>query len=127
MKTSMNAEPAFVERTKRSLKLRRNCTAGEASEPKVAVAITHFGGVQGAVDVTTFVDVDTTLVVVDVIGDVVWIVVVGVAVVVAVVVCVVVGVVVAVDVDVVVVAAVVVVVGVTLKFAVAESPAPPLV
>jgi hypothetical protein len=123
----MNAEPAFVERTKRSLKLRRNCTAGEASEPKVAVAITHFGGVQGAVDVTTFVVVESTLVVVDVIGDVVWIVVVGVAVVVAV--AVVVGVVVAVvnDVDVVVVAAVVVVVGVTVKEPVAESLVPALV
>jgi hypothetical protein len=45
----MNAEPAFVERTKLSLKPRRNCTAGEASEPKVAVAITHFGGCQGPV------------------------------------------------------------------------------
>ena len=51
----MNAEPAFVERTKLSLKPRRNCTAGEASEPKVAVAITHFGGCQGPVDVTTLV------------------------------------------------------------------------
>ena len=56
----MNAEPAFVERTKLSLKPRRNCTAGEASEPKVAVAITHFGGPQGPVDVTTLVAVEVT-------------------------------------------------------------------
>jgi hypothetical protein len=39
----MNAEPAFVERTKLSLKPRRNCTAGEASEPNVAVAIMQLG------------------------------------------------------------------------------------
>jgi len=46
----MNAEPARVERTKRSLKSRRNCTAGEASEPNVAVAIMHSAiGLQGAV------------------------------------------------------------------------------
>jgi hypothetical protein len=53
----MNAEPAFVDRTSPSLKFRRNCTAGEASEPKVAVAITHLGGVQGPVVVTTEVAV----------------------------------------------------------------------
>jgi hypothetical protein len=52
----MKAEPAFVERTKLSLKPRRNCTAGEASEPKVAVAITHFGGVHGPVVVTVEAD-----------------------------------------------------------------------
>jgi hypothetical protein len=45
----MNAEPAFVERTKLSLKPRRNCTAGDTSEPKVAVAIIHFGGTQPVV------------------------------------------------------------------------------
>ena len=49
MKTSMNAEPALVDRTSRSLKLRRNCTAGETSEPKVAVAIIHFVGKMGGV------------------------------------------------------------------------------
>jgi hypothetical protein len=47
----MNADPAVVESTSLSLKLRRNCTAGEASEPKVAVAMTHLGGAQGAVAV----------------------------------------------------------------------------
>jgi hypothetical protein len=35
----MNAEPALVESTKPSRKLRRNCTADETSEPNVAVAI----------------------------------------------------------------------------------------
>jgi len=39
LKTSMNAEPALVDRTNVSLKLRKNCTARETSEPKVAVAI----------------------------------------------------------------------------------------
>jgi len=51
LKTCMNADPAVVESTSLSLKLRRNCTAGEASDPNVAVAITHFGGVQGCVAV----------------------------------------------------------------------------
>ena len=51
MKTCMNADPAVVESTSLSLKLRRNWTAGEASDPKVAVAMTHFGGVQGPVAV----------------------------------------------------------------------------
>jgi hypothetical protein len=58
----MNADPAVVESTSLSLKLRRNCTAGEASEPKVAVAMTHFGGTQGPTDVTTL-DVVRVLVV----------------------------------------------------------------
>jgi hypothetical protein len=39
----MNAEPALVWTTKLSLKPRRNCTAGAASEPKVAVAIMQEG------------------------------------------------------------------------------------
>jgi len=121
LKTCMNADPAVVESTSLSLKLRRNCTAGEASEPKVAVAMTHFGGTQGPPVVTTFVAVDTTLVVVT--GDVVWIVVVGVAVVVAVAVAVVVGVVVAVvnDVDTVVEVVAAVVVKPAVNVVVAES------
>ncbi len=76
--------------------------------------MTHLGGTQGPVDVTTLVAVDTT-------EDVVWTVVVGVAVVVAVVV----GVVVAVDVDVIVVT--VVAVPVTLNRADPESPKPAFV
>jgi len=56
----MNAAPALVDRTNLSLKFRRNCTAGETSEPKVAVAIIHLGGVQGDVDVATVVEVETT-------------------------------------------------------------------
>ena len=51
MKATMNAEPAFVERTSPSRKLRKNCTCGAASEPKVAVAIMHLGGVKGKVAV----------------------------------------------------------------------------
>jgi len=47
----MNAEPAFVERTRPSLKLRSSCTCGAASDPKVAVAMTHLGGVKGKVAV----------------------------------------------------------------------------
>jgi len=47
----MNADPAVVESTSLSLKLRRNCTAGETSDPKLAVAMTHLGGVQGEVAV----------------------------------------------------------------------------
>jgi hypothetical protein len=39
----MKAEPALVWTTKLSLKPRRNCTAGAASEPKVAVAIMQEG------------------------------------------------------------------------------------
>jgi hypothetical protein len=39
----MKAEPALVLTTKLSLKPRRNCTAGAASEPKVAVAIMQEG------------------------------------------------------------------------------------
>ena len=39
----MKAEPALVWRTKPSLKFRRNCTAGAASKPKVAVAIMQYG------------------------------------------------------------------------------------
>jgi hypothetical protein len=35
----MNAEPALVESTSPSLKVRKNCTADETSEPNVAVAI----------------------------------------------------------------------------------------
>jgi hypothetical protein len=74
----MNADPAVVESTSLSLKLRRNCTAGEASEPKVAVAMTHFGGTQGKVCVAMLVVVDTTLVAVWVVGvTVVAVVVVG--------------------------------------------------
>ena len=60
MKTCINADPAVVESTSLSLKLRRNCTAGETSDPKVAVAMTHLGGVQGPVAVvvvTLVVDV----------------------------------------------------------------------
>jgi len=60
LNTCMNADPAVVESTSLSLKLRRNCTAGETSDPKVAVAITHLGGVQGPVAVvvvTLVVDV----------------------------------------------------------------------
>jgi len=43
----MNADPALVESTSPSLKLRRNCTAGETSEPKVTVAMMH--GLDGLV------------------------------------------------------------------------------
>lgn len=55
MKTSMNAEPALVERTSPSLKFRKNCTAHETSEPKVAVAIIH--GLVVVVVATLVVDV----------------------------------------------------------------------
>jgi hypothetical protein len=112
----MNADPAVVESTSLSLKLRRNCTAGEASDPKVAVAMTHLGGVQGPVAVDTVVAVDTT-------EDVVW------TVVVAVVVLVVVGVVVAVVnvVDVVIAVVAVVAVPPTANAVVAESPEPAFV
>lgn len=41
MKTVMKAEPALVWRTRPSLKLRRNWTAGAASDPNVTVAIIH--------------------------------------------------------------------------------------
>jgi hypothetical protein len=58
----MNADPAVVESTSLSLKLRRNCTAGEASDPKVAVAITHLGGVQAPVVVATLVVVEVVTV-----------------------------------------------------------------
>ena len=63
----MNAEPALVESTRPSLKLRRNSTAHETSDPKVAVAITHSGGCHGAVAVDNVVVeaevvVDTTTV-----------------------------------------------------------------
>jgi hypothetical protein len=51
----MNADPAVVDSTSLSLKLRRNCTAGETSEPNVAVAITHLGGVHGDVAVLSVV------------------------------------------------------------------------
>jgi len=37
----MKAEPDFVDSTRPSLKFRRNWTAGEASEPNVAVAMMH--------------------------------------------------------------------------------------
>jgi len=106
LKTCINADPAVVDSTSLSLKLRRNCTAGETSEPNVAVAITHLGGVQGPVAVDTVVVVDTT-------EDVVW------TVVVVIVVLVVVGVVVAV--------VVLVVVSPALNKAVAESPRPAFV
>jgi len=39
----MKAEPALVLRAKPSLKLRRSWTAGDASEPKVVVAIMQYG------------------------------------------------------------------------------------
>jgi hypothetical protein len=55
----MNADPAVVESTSLSLKLRRNWTAGEASDPKVAVAMTHLGGVQTPVVVPVTVEVVT--------------------------------------------------------------------
>jgi hypothetical protein len=114
----MNADPAVVESTSLSLKLRRNCTAGEASEPKVAVAMTHFGGTQGPIDVVADVTVVAGVVTVWVVAGVVtvavvWIVVDGVAVVVAVVV--VVG----------VVAVVVVVTPVTVNVAEAAFPVLP--
>jgi hypothetical protein len=51
----MNAEPALVERTKLSLKPRRNCTAGETSEPKVVVAIMHLR-LKGAVGAVKLAD-----------------------------------------------------------------------
>jgi hypothetical protein len=66
LKTSMNAEPALVERTSRSLKFRRNSTAGEASEPNVAVAIMHLGGLKGTVVVLCGVVGVTGIVVADV-------------------------------------------------------------
>jgi len=56
----MNAAPALVDKTSLSLKFRRNCTAGEASEPKVAVAMIHLGGFQAPVVVATVVEVETT-------------------------------------------------------------------
>ena len=62
MKTCMNVDPAVVESTSLSLKLRRNWTAGEASDPKVAVAITHLGGVQGPVAVLIVVMVTDVVV-----------------------------------------------------------------
>jgi hypothetical protein len=62
----MNAEPAFVERTSRSLKFRRNSTAGDASEPNVAVAIMHLGGLKGAIVVLCGVAGVTDVVVADV-------------------------------------------------------------
>jgi hypothetical protein len=121
LKTCMNADPAAVESTSLSLKLRRNCTAGAASDPNVAVAMTHLGGVQGPVAVDTVVAVDTTEVVV-------WTVV-GVAVVVAVIVLVVVGVVAAVvnAVEVVTTVEAVVAVPPTANEVVAESPEPAFV
>jgi hypothetical protein len=59
----MNADPALVDRTKRSLKFRRSCTAHETSEPNVAVAITH-----GLGDVVRVVTVVTVVAVVAVVG-----------------------------------------------------------
>lgn len=55
----MNADPAVVESTSLSLKSRRNWTAGEASDPKVAVAMTHLGGVQAPLVVAVVVAVVT--------------------------------------------------------------------
>lgn len=53
----MNAEPALVGRTSLSLKLRRNCTAHDTSEPKVAVAIMHGLVVVAVLDATLVVAV----------------------------------------------------------------------
>ena len=55
----MNADPAAVESTSLSLKLRRNCTAGAASDPNVAVAMTHLGGAQTPLVVAVVVAVVT--------------------------------------------------------------------
>jgi len=55
----MNADPAVVESTSLSLKLRRNCTAGAASDPNVAVAMTHLGGAQTPLVVAVVVAVVT--------------------------------------------------------------------
>ena len=67
MKTFMKAEPALVWRTRPSLKLRRNCTAGAASEPKVAVAIMHTGVVFFVTENTAdVVSLETSLVTVTV-------------------------------------------------------------
>jgi hypothetical protein len=62
LKTCINADPAVVESTSLSLKLRRNCTAGEASDPKVAVAMTQLGGVQAPLVVDTLVAVSVVTV-----------------------------------------------------------------
>jgi hypothetical protein len=55
----MNADPAVVETTSLSLKLRRNWTAGAASDPNVAVAMTHLGAVQTPLVVAVVVAVVT--------------------------------------------------------------------
>jgi hypothetical protein len=63
----MKAEPALVLRAKRSLKLRRNCTAGAASEPKVVVAIMHTAPVAFVTEKTAdVVSLETSLVTVTV-------------------------------------------------------------
>jgi hypothetical protein len=54
----MNAEPAAVDRTSPSRKLRSNCTAGETSEPKVTVATKHLGGAIFVVDVVSVAAVE---------------------------------------------------------------------
>jgi hypothetical protein len=63
----MKAEPALVLRAKPSLKLRSNCTAGDASEPKVAVAIMQYGCVFFVTENTAdVVSLETSLVAVTV-------------------------------------------------------------
>jgi hypothetical protein len=61
----MNAEPALVESTSPSLKLRKNCTADDTSEPNVAVAMMHGLGVV-TVNVADFVSPATFVVTVTV-------------------------------------------------------------